>query len=38
VIDGTREYEVEEILEKRKKGRAVEFKVKWLGYPMSEST
>jgi hypothetical protein len=38
VIDGTREYEVEEILEKRKKGRTVEFKVKWLGYPMSEST
>ena len=38
VIDGTAEYEVEEILDTRRKGRYTEYLVKWVGYPPSEST
>ncbi len=32
------EYEVEEILEKRIKKGEVSYKVKWKGYPLSESS
>jgi hypothetical protein len=38
VIDETAEYEVEEVLDKRCKGRRVEYLVKWVGYPPLEVT
>ena len=31
-------YEVEKILEKKKYGHTIRYKVKWLGYPLSECT
>jgi hypothetical protein len=36
--DGETEWEVEEIIKHRKKGRREEYLVKWLGYPESENT
>jgi hypothetical protein len=38
VIDGTDEYEVEEILREKKVGRGMQYLVKWKGYPRSEAT
>jgi hypothetical protein len=38
VIDGTDEYEVEEILNERKASRGMQYLVKWKGYPQSEAT
>jgi hypothetical protein len=38
VIDGTDEYEVEEILNERKAGRGMQYLIKWKGYPRSEAT
>ena len=32
------EYEVEEIIEKKIKKGEISYKVKWKGYPLSEST
>jgi transposase InsO family protein len=36
--DGQDEWEVEKIITHRKKGRGIEYLVKWSGYPESEST
>jgi hypothetical protein len=37
-VDGENTYEVEKILAKRKFGKTIKYKVKYLGYPESEST
>ena len=36
--DNEPEYEVERVLDKRKSGRRTEYLVKWMGYPVHEST
>jgi hypothetical protein len=38
VIQGQEEYEVEQVLNKRKRGRGVEYLIKWKGYPDWENT
>ena len=38
IIDGEEEYEVEEILKSRKRGRGHQYLIKWKDYPMSENT
>jgi len=37
-ISSQPEFEVEEVLDKRKKKNSVDYKVKWVGYPMAKST
>jgi len=37
-VDNEEEYEVEEILDKRKHYRKIQYLVKWKGYPLSESS
>ena len=36
--EGYEEYEVEEILKKRKKGKTIQYLVKWKGFPMDDAT
>jgi hypothetical protein len=38
MIEGSEEWEVEEVLAKRKRYGKIQFLVKWLGYPNSENT
>lgn len=38
IVDGHEEYEVEDILDKRRFGRQIKYLVKWAGYPAEEST
>ena len=38
IIKGQEEWEVEEILKKRKRGRGWQYLIKWKGYPNSENT
>jgi transposase InsO family protein len=38
VVDGEREYEVEEILDSRRRWNRVEYLIKWKGYPSSENS
>jgi hypothetical protein len=38
VEDGTKEFEVEEILNKRKRKKKIEYLVKWKGYPLHDAT
>jgi hypothetical protein len=38
IVEGEEEYEMEEILKSRKRGRGMQYLVKWKGYPHSENT
>src|ERR1700761_7319276 len=38
IVEGEEEFEVEEILKSRKRGRGRQYLVKWKGYPNSENT
>ena len=38
MIEGAEEWEVEEVLAKRKRYGKMQYLVKWLGYPNSENT
>ena len=38
IVQGQKEYEVEEILNHRKRGRGYQYLIKWKGYPSSENS